>query len=102
MARQKDVTVNGLKITLQSVSPSWYYDLADRMGITGDTRKTAKYFDELICNCVIAPSAVAASGMGYFDEQDDLKTAEELVKEIESFLREEKQPRNGSKTGATQ
>ena len=29
MAKQKKVTVNGTEYTLQSVSPTWYYDTND-------------------------------------------------------------------------
>lgn len=89
MAKQKKVTVNGQEFTLQSVSPSWYYELNDKVGNTGGgKRDSVKYMDTMFRNCVIAPSEVANGGMGYFDEQEDLKTPEALIKEIESFLRE--------------
>jgi hypothetical protein len=96
MARQKEVTVNGQKFKLQSVSPTWYYDLNDECGNTGGTkRNSAKYMDELFRNTVIFPGEVAAGGMGYFDDAEDLKTPEELVKAIESFLREGGKPSHG-------
>ena len=73
MARQKKVTVNGTEFTLQSVSPSWYYETNDECGNTGSgKRKSAEYMDS----------------MAYFDEKDDLKTPEGLIKAIENFLRE--------------
>lgn len=89
MAKQKNVTVNGQEFTLQSVSPSWYYDLNDECGNTGSGRhKSVKYMDTMFRNCVIKPAEVAGGGMSYFDEKEDLKTPEALLKEIESFLRE--------------
>lgn len=89
MARQKEVTVNGQKFKLQSVSPTWYYELNDQCGNTGGGKhQSAKYMDEMFRNCVISPGEVAAGGMSYFDDLEDLKTPEALIKEIESFLRE--------------
>ena len=58
MAKQKEVTINGQKFTLQSVSPSWYYDFNDECGNTGGKRKSAKYMDGMFRNCVIAPAEV--------------------------------------------
>jgi hypothetical protein len=88
MSRQKEVTINGQKYTLQSVSPTWYFDLNDRCGVTGNgKRQSSKYLDELFRNCVIQPAEIAAGGLSYFDETDDIKTPEELLKEVESFLR---------------
>ena len=89
MARQKKVTVNGTEFTLQSVSPSWYYETNDECGNTGSgKRKSAEYMDRMFKNCVIAPAEVRNEGMAYFDEKDDLKTPEGLIKAIENFLRE--------------
>ena len=87
MAKQKEVTINGQKFTLQSVSPSWYYDFNDECGNTGGKRKSAKYMDGMFRNCVIAPAEVKAEGMAYFDEKEDLSTAEKLIAAIEQFLR---------------
>ena len=39
MARQKKVTVNGTEFTLQSVSPSWYYETNDECGNTGSGKR---------------------------------------------------------------
>jgi hypothetical protein len=44
--------------------------------------------DRMFKNCVIAPAEVRNEGMAYFDEKDDLKTPEGLIKAIENFLRE--------------
>lgn len=88
MARTKDVTINGQKFTLQSVSPSWYYNFNDECGNTGGgKRKSVQYMDGMFRNCVISPAEVKADGMGYFDEKEDLSTAEKLIGEIERFLR---------------
>ena len=38
-------------------------------------------------NCVVAPAEVKAKGMEYFDDNEDLKTAEKLIAAIEQFLR---------------
>ena len=81
MAKQKEVTINGQKFTLQSVSPSWYYDFNDECGNTGGKRKSAKYMDGMFRNCVIAPAEVKSEGMAYFDEKED------LIGAIEQFLR---------------
>jgi hypothetical protein len=37
---------------------------------------------------VTSPPELTTTGIAYFDAKDDIKTAEGLVKEIESFLRE--------------
>ena len=88
MAKTKDVTINGQKFTLQSVSPTWYYNFNDECGNTGGgKRKSVKYMDGMFRNCVGSPPEVKADGMAYFDEQEDLSTAEKLIAEIETFLR---------------
>lgn len=89
MARTKTVTVNGVDYSLQSVTFSWYTNLTDLYINPNSGRKnTAKYADALIRGCVTAPAEVAKGGVKYFDEQEDLVTPSELVKEIESFLAE--------------
>ena len=88
MAKTKEVTVNGTKYTLQSVSPSWYLQNSDRHRMTGSGIKdTAGYMDELIKNCVVSPPEVSAKGIAYFDELDDIVSLTELSSEIESFLK---------------
>ena len=89
MAKQKKVKANGTEFTLQSVSPRWYFDLNDRCKMTGGgSKKTAEYMDELFKNVVIEPKEVNTMGLDYFEEAEDIKTAESLIGEIESFLRE--------------
>lgn len=89
MARTKTVTVGGTDYTLQSVTFSWYTNLTDLYIAPNNGRKnTAKYADALIKGCVTAPAEVAKGGIKYFDEQEDLVTPGELVREIESFLAE--------------
>ena len=89
MARTKTVTVNGVDYQLQSVTFSWYSNLTDLYINPANGRKnTAKYADALIKGCVTAPAEVAKGGIRYFDEQDDLATPGELVREIENFLSE--------------
>lgn len=89
MARTKTVTVGGTDYQLQSVSYSWYSNLTDLYINPANGRKnTAKYVDALIKGCVTAPAEVAKGGLKYFDEQDDLATPSELVREIENFLAE--------------
>lgn len=88
MAKTKEVTIGDQKFTLQSVSPSWYYDFNDECGNTGSgKRKSAKYMDGMFKNCVTSPPEVKAMGMEYFDERDDLRTPEKLIAAIEQFLR---------------
>ena len=88
MAKTKEITIGEQKFTLQSVSPSWYYDFNDECGNTGNgKRKSAKYMDGMFKNCVVAPPEVKAKGMEYFDDNEDLKTAEKLIAAIEQFLR---------------
>lgn len=89
MARTKTVTVGGTDYQLQSVTYSWYSNLTDLYINPANGRKnTAKYVDALIKGCVTAPAEVAKGGLKYFDEQDDLATPSELVREIENFLAE--------------
>ena len=45
MAKTKEITIGVQKFTLQSVSPSWYYDFNDECGNTGGRRKSTKYMD---------------------------------------------------------
>ncbi len=97
MARTKVVNINGTDYTLQSVNFSWYSNLTDLYISPANGRKnTAKYADALIKGCVTAPAEVAKGGIRFFDEQDDIATPGELVREIESFLGERNQS-GGSK-----
>lgn len=84
MAKTAEVSVRGNKYKLQSVSPRWYYELSDRHLLNGK-RKTADYVDELLKNVVISPAEVKTDGIDYFGE--DLGVVEDLVTEIESFLK---------------
>ena len=89
MAKTKEITIGEQKFTLQSVSPSWYYDFNVECGNTGSgKKKSAEYMDRMFKNCVIAPAEVRNQGMAYFDKQEDLKGPEALIKAIETFLRE--------------
>lgn len=89
MSRQTKVTVNNQEFTLQSVSPTWYFGVNDDCGMTGTgKRDTTKYIDTMLKNVVIAPPEVKSQGIAYFDENDDVKTPEKLIKAIEQFLRE--------------
>ena len=89
MARTKTVTVGGTDYQLQSVTYSRNSNLTDLYINPANGRKnTAKYVDALIKGCVTAPAEVAKGGLKYFDEQDDLATPSELVREIENFLAE--------------
>lgn len=92
MARTKTVTVNAVDYELQSVTFSWYSNLTDLYINPANGRKnTAKYADALIRGCVTAPADVAKGGVKFFDEQEDIATPGELVREIETFLAERKQ-----------
>ena len=87
MARTKKITVNNVEYTLQSVTFTWYSNLTDLYINPASGRKnTAKYADALIKGCVTAPAEVAKQGLKYFDDQEDLATPGELVREIENFL----------------
>lgn len=89
MAKQKKVTIEGVEYTLQSVSPSWYFQVNDDCGMTTDNRRdTVKYLDTMFKNIIAAPAEVRQGGMDYFDEKEDVKTPEKLIKAIERFLRE--------------
>ena len=89
MGRTKTVTVGCTEYQLQSGTYSWYSKLTDLYINPANGRKnTAKYVDALIKGCVTAPAEVAKGGLKYFDEQDDLATPSELVREIENFLAE--------------
>lgn len=89
MSKTKTVSIEGQEYTLQSVSPSWYFEQNDDCGMTGGgKRNTTKYLDTMFKNCVTAPAEVKSTGMSYFDDKEDVKTPEKLIKAIESFLRE--------------
>jgi len=99
MARTKTININDVDYTLQSVTFSWYSNLTDLYINPANGRKnTAKYADSLIKGCVTAPAEVAKGGISYFDEMDDLVTPSELVREIENFLAERKQPASRKET----
>lgn len=88
MARQKKVTVNGQDYTLQSVSPRWYFDVNDRCGMTGGKKNTAGYVDEMLKNVVIEPPEIKTKGLEYFNDMEDgIAATEQLLTEVESFLR---------------
>lgn len=100
MARTKVVTVNGVDYKLQSVNFSWYSNLTDLYITPAHGRKnTAKYVNALIQGCVVEPADVAKAGVRYFDEQDDLATPGELVREIENFLAERGEPSGSGTAG---
>ena len=102
MARTKTVTVNDVEYKLQSVNFTWYSNLTDLYVSPAHGRKnTAKYADALIKGCVIAPAEVANRGLKYFDEQDDLATPGELVREIENFLAERGGPSGSAEKSTT-
>ncbi len=89
MARTKKVTIDGTDYELQSVTFTWYSNLTDLYINPANGRKnTAKYADSLIKGCVTSPVEVAKNGVKFFDEQEDLATPGELVREIENFLAE--------------
>jgi len=93
VARTKSVTVNGVDYELQSVTFTWYSNLTDLYINPANGRKnTAKYADALIKGCVTSPAEVAKGGIKFFDENDDLTTPSELVREIENFLGERNKP----------
>ena len=102
MARKKDVTIDGVVYTLQSVSPTFYMETADECGITAGKRNSAKYMDTLMKNCVISPREVAVEGIAYFDKTHDIATAQEVMREIESFLGSREKPGTGANAGATE
>ena len=103
MARTKTVIVNDVEYELQSVNFSWYSNLTDLYINPANGRKnTAKYADAMLKGCVTAPAEVAKQGIKYFDEQEDISTPNELVREIESFLQERDEPHRGKEKSAAQ
>jgi hypothetical protein len=103
VARTKEVTIGEVAYTLQSVTFSWYTNITDLYINPASGRKnTAKYADALIKGCVTSPAEVAKGGIKFFDEQEDLATPGELVKEIESFLGERNKPDRGASKSATE
>ena len=88
MAKTKEITIGDQKFTLQSVSPTWYFQANDDCGMTGNGRRdTVKYLDTMFKNVVVSPAEVKSDGMAYFDAKEDVKTPEKLIKAIEQFLR---------------
>lgn len=102
MANQTTVKINGQSFKLQSVSPSWYFGLSDDCKMGTEKRDTVKYMDTLFKNTVIEPKELASDGMDYFDNREDIETAEKLVGEIERFLRSRKQPNNSVSKSETE
>ena len=102
MARTKKITVNNVEYTLQSVTFTWYSNLTDLYINPAHGRKnTAKYTDALIKGCVTKPAEVAKAGLKFFDDQDDIATPSELVREIENFLAERNKPESGKEKSST-
>lgn len=87
MARTKKINIDDVEYTLQSVTFTWYSNLADKY-LNNGRRNTAEYVDKLIKGCVVSPIEVANQGVKYFDDIDDLITPQELSREIENFLSE--------------
>lgn len=59
--------------------------------MSGDNKDILRYMDTLFKNVVTCPIEVMRKGFDYFEEREDIETAELLVREIERFLRPGKQ-----------
>ena len=90
MSKKKKTVVNGMDFTLQRISPRSYFELNDACGMTGNKKNTAEYIDRMFKNVVVEPKEVSIRGLEYFEDGDDIDTAEKLLRKIESFLRERK------------
>jgi hypothetical protein len=77
--KTKEVTVNGEKYTLQSVPPSWYYDLVTRAQSSGGRIDIKLLNAELVENVVVSPK-ISLDDFGTPGE------ANKILKEIRSFL----------------
>jgi hypothetical protein len=95
MAKQETKNINGIEVTLQSVSPEWYFDNFDRFG---RGKNTKRYVDELIKNVVVQPAEIRQKGVEYFNEFEDIGGASLLVEEIENFLGRGNKQGGGKKT----
>lgn len=102
MYRTGTVNVNGQDFELQSVSPRWYFETNQRCGMSGNDKDVLRYMDTMFKNVVVTPTEVSKKGFNYFDERDDIETAELLIREIERFLRPGKQQRAGGAESAAQ
>ena len=100
MAKKKDVVIRGLSCRLQSVSPSWYFDLMTDCK-DGGNLDNRRYMDELLRACVISPAEIRSKGLAYFDEREDRRTAMDLVKEINRFLDEPAEYGSGEGEGSS-
>ena len=100
MAKKKDVVIRGLKVRMQSVSPSWYFDLLTDCKDNGNM-DNRRFMDELLRACVIQPAEIRTRGLDFFDEKEDRRTALDLVKEINRFLDEPAEYGSGENTGDT-
>jgi len=77
--KTKTVTVNGQEYKLQSVPPSWYYDLVSRAQNSGGRIDIKLLNAELVENVVVDPKISI----------DDFETpgdANKILKEIRNFL----------------
>ena len=81
MYRKENITVNGQEFELQSVSPRWYFEVNQRCGMSGDNKDILRYMDTLFKNVVTCPIEVMRKGFDYFEEREDIETAELLVRE---------------------
>jgi len=81
MAKQKTVTVNGKEFILQHPGARWYLNLQDRCKNRSGVLLTEKYTEELLENVVVDPK------MKLDDFDEDIDTVEQLVVEVERFLR---------------
>lgn len=80
-AKQKIVTINEKEYTLQHPGVRWYAQHVDRC--TGKNGlSTERYMDGLLKNVVVQPQ-----GLKLEDFDDDMAGFEELMSEIEMFLR---------------
>lgn len=86
MSRTTTVTIDEKDYTLQSVSPSWFYETIDDCGVGTDNQDSKKYINELLKNVVVSPAEIKSEGLKYFDKDDNVGTVKKLIKEINRFL----------------
>lgn len=78
--RQKEVTINGVKYTLQTIPYRDYLNINDNNTNDRGILMRASYSDELLKHCVVSPKVTLD------DFDNDYRSGMQLLNEVETFL----------------
>jgi hypothetical protein len=71
---------DGRKVTIQKPGVMWYLEFADKCKNNAGVIQQSKYVPGVLKNCVVPPMTVD-------DFDEDISVLEDLIAEVESFLR---------------